>query len=229
MASGRLAKKRVLLIGGYQRARALQEIFAKKNYKVTMVNDNYAQCKELATLKGVNAVFGEGTRPYVLADADAYGANLAVALTHCDEDNLVICELCKKKFGVKKTMAIIGDPNKAEFFKKMGVDFAVSSVGLVGKVVEQNAFMEDISSVAEIGDVNILQVPLLDDSPAIGKRLMDTRLPQNTLIGCVMREGKNIIPNGQTVLQKGDTLLLLSLEHSEEEAVKQLTGKSLQS
>lgn len=215
----------MLLIGGYQRARALVESFKNKGYKITIINDNQSQCRELAELKGVSVIYGDGARPYVLSDANALGVDIAIALSHCDEDNLVICELCKKKFAVKKTIALLSDPQKAAFFSQMGVDSIVSSAAIVSKVVGQHAFVDEMNSLVEIGGANILNIPIIDTSPANGKTLFELKMPKDSLVGCIIRQQETLIPKGDTMILSGDTLIVLSLKSSEEEAINILTGK----
>ena len=72
----------------------------------------------LASIEDLEVIFGDGTKPFVLEEADGENMDIAIALTNKDDDNLVICELCKKKFHVKKTVALVRDPQKHASFIK---------------------------------------------------------------------------------------------------------------
>jgi trk system potassium uptake protein TrkA len=109
-------KTKVLLIGGRSKAKSLAVSLIKKGYHVTAINDTYEDCLKLAEIDELAVINGDGTRPYILEDACAGDADIAIALTSKDEDNLVICELCKKRFHVKKTVALLTDPKRRTFF-----------------------------------------------------------------------------------------------------------------
>lgn len=220
-------KKRALLIGGEEEAWALAESLTKKNFDVTIINEDYNTCLELAELDKATIIHGDGSSPYILDDANASGADLAIALTVNDDANLVICQLCKKKFKVKRTAALINDPQKVDFFYKMGVDVVVCSVTTVTRVIEQQALMDEISSIASIGDglASVSQIHVTSRSPAVGKKILELSLPEETIIGCILRNDHHIVPRGNTEIYAGDRLILISSEKHELAAMKELTGK----
>ena len=133
-------KTRVLLVGGRSKAKSLATSLLRKGYQVTVINDTYEDCLKLAEIDKLIVINGDGTRPFVLEDASAGDADIAIALTSKDEDNLVICELCKKRFHVKKTVALLTDPKKTDFFYKMGIDSVVCAITAITGIIEQQAF-----------------------------------------------------------------------------------------
>ena len=116
------------------RDRALSLI--RKGYKVTVINKNYADCHSLAEIQAMEVIYGDASKPYVLEEAGADRMDIAIALTQNDEDNLVICELCKKRFGTAKTVALVNDPKKTEFFYSMGIDSVVCAINVVAGIIE---------------------------------------------------------------------------------------------
>ncbi|MDD4643358.1 MAG: NAD-binding protein, partial [Erysipelotrichaceae bacterium] len=86
-------KKKVLLIGGRRKAKALAKSLLRRDYQVTIINDSYEDCLMLAEIDKLSVINGDGTKPYVLEDANITDVDIAIALTSQDEDNLVICEL----------------------------------------------------------------------------------------------------------------------------------------
>ena len=108
----------------------------EQGYQVTVINDNYEDCLKLAEIKGLTVIYGNGTRPYILEEAGAENFDIAIALTSKDADNLVACQLCKRKYSVKKTVSLVEDPNKTEFFYKMGVDSVVCAVSAVTGIIQ---------------------------------------------------------------------------------------------
>lgn len=219
-------KKKVLLIGGKNKTKALAISLLKKDYKITIINDTYKDCLMLSEIDKLTVINGDGTRPFVLEEASASSADIAIALTSKDVDNLVICELCKKKFQVKKTVALISDPKKRDFFYKMGIDSVVCAISAITNVIEQQAFIEEMTNLISIGDgrVQIAEVPIPVNSPIIDKKLWEINLPKEVIIGCILRGEKTLIPRGDTRILLGDILVLISGNGQEMSAIKVLTG-----
>ena len=220
-------KKRVLLIGSFNKARSLAGSLIKKGYHVTAINNNYQDCLILTEIDSLTVINGDGTKPFVLEEANAQDADIAIALSQRDDDNLVICQLCKKKFNVKKTVAIINDPKKSEFFYKMGIDSVVCSTSAITGIIEQQAFMDEIAISIPIseGRINISEVPITQVSPAVGKKLWEINLPKEVIVGCILRHEHNMIPRGDTRILAGDVLVLISSDKQEMVAIKELTGR----
>ena len=220
-------KKRVLLIGGFNKTIFLANSLIKKGYNVTAVNDDYAKCQSLAEIEKLTVFHGDGSKPFVLEDSDAYNADIAIALTDRDDDNLVICELCKKKFHVKRTVAVISDPKKIDFFYRMDVDSVVCAVSTIASVIEQQAFLDEMATLVPIGEgpLKIAQVPISASAPAANKKLWEIDLPRQVIVGCVLRGEKSMIPRGDTRILAGDVLVLISSDEHEMAAVQELTGR----
>lgn len=220
-------KTRVLLVGGFNKTRSLANSLINKGYHVTAINSDKEKCRILAGIDKLTVFNGDGTMPAVLEDANAQNADIVIALTDRDEDNLVICELCKKRFRVKRTAAVISDPRKTEFFYRMGVDSVVCAITTVASVIEQQAFLEEISSLPTIGEgrIRIVQVPISSDAPVVGKTMMEIRLPGQAIIGCILRGENSTIPRGDTRVLSGDVLVLISSEEHEAAAIETLVGR----
>ncbi|MCL1904387.1 MAG: NAD-binding protein [Oscillospiraceae bacterium] len=219
-------KKRVFLIGGYNKTRTLAESLIKKGYDITAINRSMKHCKALAEIEGVNVFNGDGSQPFILEDANAYNADIAIALTERDDDNLVICELCKKKFNVKKTVTLISDAKKTEFFERMGIDSVVCAISAIAGIIEQQAFFEEMSTLVTMskGRIRITQVSLPHSAPAVSKKLIELGLPKDVIIGCVLRGEKSIVPHGHTRVYVGDVLVLISTDEHEALAIHKLLG-----
>ncbi|MDR1000549.1 MAG: TrkA family potassium uptake protein [Clostridiales bacterium] len=219
-------KRRVVLIGGFNKTRTLAVSLIKKGYKVTAINSDMDKCAELAKVNELDVFNGDGSKPFILEDANVYNANIAIALTDRDDDNLVICELCKKKFKVKKTVALITDQRKTEFFYRMGIDDVVCAITTLASVIEQHAIMDEMSTLIAVGgsQLKIAQVRIGSAAPAVNKKIWELNLPNEVIIGFISRGDKNIVPRGETRIMSGDILILISTSRHENQAIKQLTG-----
>ncbi|MDL2258663.1 NAD-binding protein [Eubacteriales bacterium OttesenSCG-928-K08] len=220
-------KTRVIIIGGFNKTKSLAKSLIKKGYRVTAINKDQDKCKALAEIEKLTVFIGDGTKPFVLKDANAYNADIAIALTEQDADNLVICELCKKKFHVKKTVALISDPKKTEFFYRMGIDSVVCAITAIANIIEQQAFLDEMATLVPIGEgrISIAEVPIAATAPVVDKKLWEINLPKEVIIGCVLRGERSMVPRGDTRILAGDILVLISSDKQEVAAIKELTGR----
>lgn len=220
-------KKNVLIVGGRRMSKLLAISLIKKGYQVTTINDTYEDCIKLAEIENLTAIFGDGTKPYVLDDASASDADIAIALTSKDEENLVICELCKKRFHVRKTLALVSDPKNMDFFYQMGIDRVICAISAVTGIIQQQAFVQEMANIVPIGKgrIHVAEVPISVNAPAADKKVWEIELPNEVIIGCILRGDETIIPRGDTRISVGDMLVLLSGNGQEIAAIKELTGK----
>ena len=220
-------KKHVVLIGGFRRTKSLAVSLIKKDYRVTAINKDADDCKSLAEIEKLTVFNGDGSKPFILEDANVYNADIAIALTERDDDNLVICELCKKKFNVKKTVASISDPKKTDFFHRMGIDSVVCAVTAIAGIIEQHAFLDEMTTQMPIGNgrIKVTQVPISQAAPAVAKKLWELSLPKQVIIGCILRGDKSMVPRGDTRIHAGDVLVIISTDEHEMAAVRELTGR----
>jgi trk system potassium uptake protein TrkA len=220
-------RNKVLLVGGFHKTKALASSLICRGYSVTIINEDHMVCMSLAENSEVKVIHGDGSKPYVLEDAEAYENEIAIALTHHDEDNLVICQLCKEKFGIRKTVSLVNDPKKTDFFHKMGIDSVVCAISTITGIIEQQAFLDEIATVLPIGqgNISIAEVPITQSAPSVGKKIWEINLPKEVIIGCVLRGENSMVPRGDTRLLAGDVLVLISSKKNQISAIKELTGR----
>ena len=220
-------KNRILLAGGFHKVKSLGLSLIRKGYKVTVINKNYADCHSLAEIQAMEVIYGDASKPYVLEEAGADWMDIAIALTQNDEDNLVICELCKKRFGTAKTVALVNDPKKTEFFYSMGIDSVVCAINVVAGIIEQQAFMDEMATRIPLGSgrVGITEVFISPTAPAAEKRIWELDLPRDAIIGCILRGEESMIPRGDNRIFPGDTLVVISTSEQEKEVIRKLTGR----
>ena len=219
--------EKILLIGGRSKAKSLADSLLAQGYHVTIINNNREDCQALAETKGLNVYFGDGTKPYVLDEAGAAECSIAIALSSEDENNLVACQLCKKKFGLKKTVSLVSDPKKTEFFRQMGVDSVVCALSAITSIIQQQAFIDEMISVLPVGygQVQIVEVHIPRHAPCADKKLWEIELPKEVIVGCVLRGDHSLIPRGDTRIHENDTLVVIAGSGQEKDAIRALTGR----
>ena len=227
MSDNKYFAKRVLIVGSYITERAIASNLLKKGCSVTVVNDDINDSERLAEIKGLTVINGDGTMLGTLEDASISKADILISATDSDEKNLIIAEIGKKLFGVKKTIALLEDGNKTSFFYKMGVDRVISPLNMLSSIMEEEALKEKISSRITLGEGRLIidETPIHKSSNLVGKKLWELNLPKEIIIGCILRGDNNLVPRGDTILHDNDILLVLSSDKEKLDAFLQAAKK----
>jgi len=217
----------IIIVGGGKKIHFLTKSFVSKGYNVTIVNDDYDYCKKLDKMHDANIVYGDGTKPYILEDAGIAYCHMIIALTPKDPDNLVICQIAEKMYNVKKTFTIVSDPQNIDIFKKLGIDTVISTSDIISSLIEQRVTIDDINNLVpmEEGKITIMEVDINPDNPIIGHALSDVKLPEESIIGCIIRGDSAVIPRGNTRIAESDRLIILSLPGIQSEVLKVIRGR----
>lgn len=218
----------VMLIGGGKLIYHLAKNLISKGYFIVIVNKDIDHTRELARNLKATVVCGEASDPDVLEDAGAYKTDILVALTQKDHDNLFICQMGKEYFGIKRTTALVNNPENEELFKKLGVDSIFNTTHLLSSIIEQNVLVEeDISNLLTLegGKLSVTQYIIPEGAPTIGKTLKEIDLPLDIVLGGIIRDGDIIIPRGSTKIQPGDKILIISLPEEQALAIRVLGGE----
>jgi len=216
---------KVIIAGGGKTLYFLCRNFTAKGYEVVIINRNRGECVQLARQLSAMVVCGDGSDAGILKEAGAMSADVVLAITPNDQDNLVICQLASIQFGVPRAIALANDPDNAEIFEKLGVS-AFSTTHIVGSLIEQRASLEQIINLLPVGEgkVNVTEIVLDVDSPVAGKLLKDVVLPENALVAVVIRDNQPIVPRGANQLLAGDRVVLITLPENHGSVLRVFTG-----
>lgn len=228
--TGKNKTHKILIVGGFHKARSLAVSLTAKGFKVTVVNRDYEACEKLAEISRLNVIYGDGSKMFILKDAGAGECDVAIALTDSDETNLIICELCKKCFHVRKTVALLNDPAKTNFFYQMGVDSVVCALNMITNIMEEQAVMNEMTRMVPIeeGKIHIAEIPILKGSEVAGRKLSQLNLPQEIIVGCIIRDDQSLIPRGETLVREGDILLVITSDQNKLKELKELNPNETQ-
>ncbi|MGJ3238057.1 MAG: potassium channel family protein [Anaerolineae bacterium] len=203
---------RIIIVGGSKTVYYLAREFMRQDFHVTIINRNADRARELAEKTKATVIHGEGTDLDIIEEAGARQADVVIGLTSHDEDNLVICQIAQKQFSVPRTIAMVNDPDNEAVFQKLGITIAFSATRILGSIIAQEAVFEEVTSLLPLarGKLNITEVRLDADAPAVGKNLIDLELSEETLIACIIRNEQVTVPRGSSVLEVDDHLILIS-------------------
>ncbi|MEA2557178.1 MAG: trk/ktr system potassium uptake protein [Actinomycetota bacterium] len=210
---------RVVITGGGAVGRHLAVDLADRRHDVTLIEQNRELCAKLAEFApNVKVINGDACEPWVLEEADVARAEVLVAATGDDEDNLVTALLSKQEFAVPRVLARVNHPkNEWLFTEQWGVDAAVSPPHILTSMVEEAVTVGDLVRLLRLegGRVSIVEMTLPDGSPSIGKPIYELRMPPDSAVVAILRDGHVVIPQPESVLVAGDEVVALASAPSE--------------
>jgi len=218
-----------VIVGGGRGGSYLAGDLQAQGYQVKLVDRRPEVVAKLRQEIGGDVICGDGCSPEILEQIGAAKADLLVALTHNDEDNLVVCRLAKHHFHVPRVIARVNNPlNEWLYTKAWGVDVAISQVHLTSKLIEEEIGLGELVTLLKLnrGEAALVEVRLPETSPCRGKTIRDLNFPGDTVIVSVIRSGKLIIPRGDTRLETGDEILAVSTVAAEKSLKDLLVGPS---
>jgi len=217
----------VVIVGGGKVGYYLAKTLLSKGHDVSLIEKNEERCRRIAEEFDILAINGDGTNIYDLADADTDSADVVTAVTGSDEENLVVYQMAKRKFGVARTVARINNPKNERVFKELGVDAAISSTSIIANVIEHEMAKGDIKTLLTFdrSDIAIVEVDVDKSSPALHKRIRDLALPGNCVLAAIIRQGRIIFPKGDITIEKNDAIIALTTEDNQNELTNILLGR----
>ena len=213
--------KKVIIVGGDKVAYHLIRILESEHkYEITVVETRLDTSQRIANTYGIKVINGDGTNVDVLERAGAADADVFIALTGKDENNLIACQIAKLKFKVDYTIAKVNNPKNSYILKVLGVDQIFSATDMIAQMIDQEVAYSEMSLVYnfEKNTKAIIKVPLNSASDAAGKSLAEYDFVGDSRVVLVTREdGEALIPTGDLVMQNGDTLIMVCDQKNFEE------------
>jgi trk system potassium uptake protein TrkA len=215
----------MLVVGAGKVGWNLGRELLEKGHEVTLVESDRDRYLTVEQELEHNVHYGDASELWVLERAGIASADVVIAVTGDDEDNMLICQVAKEKYGVERIIARVNNPRNCQHFELLGIKPYVSATDLILRLIEHE--------VPEYGLVHLLDLPeerleiielLLDaGSAAAGQRVGDLELPDGSLLISVLRGGRGSVPTPGTVLAAGDHLLAV-LDPGVEEELKEYLG-----
>jgi trk/ktr system potassium uptake protein len=220
---------RVVVTGAGAVGRHLAADLAGRGHDVLLIEQDRDVLEQaVADAPGVNTLLGDACEPWVLEDAELARADVVVAATGDDEDNLVTSLLAKTEFAVPRVLARVNHPkNEWLFSEQWGVDQAVSPPHILTALVEEAVTSGDLVRLLRLegGRASIVEMKLTDGSPGAGKAIYELRMPTDSAVMAILREGHVVIPQPETVLAEGDEVVALAGPDSEQALRAAIVGE----
>ncbi|HET9383134.1 MAG TPA: TrkA family potassium uptake protein [Streptomyces sp.] len=210
----------VIIAGAGRLGTQIARVLAAARNRVTLIDADDDRVAELKGHVPARLVSGDASEPALLEHAGAATADLLVAATGDDEDNLVISLLAKRRFAVERVAARVNEADNAWLFdERWGVDVAVPATTPLISLIEEATGATDTVALLRLSKagVDVIETAITPQSGAAGRILGDVRLPEGTVVATVVRDGQPTVPDSALRLRPGDEILLVSHHANEQD------------
>ncbi len=207
----------VVIVGGGRIGRYIAKDMADKGHDITVIERRAERCEQLVAETDVLVIEGDAGDVRYLEQAHVDRADVFVATTHEDDDNLVSCQLAKIEFGVKRAISRVNTPKNVEIFEKLGIE-AVSSTRLISELLENEFSVGELVRLSSLrgGKVALVEVRIPEDGRE-PTAIQDLGLPFNAVLVAIFRGDETVIPRGSAEIRQGDDVVALITPEVESE------------
>lgn len=209
----------IIVVGGGRLGYYLLKALVNEGHEVLLLEKDARICRNITEEMGSVCFRGDGCEAATLAEVGTSRADMLVAVTGDDEDNLVSCQLAKHKYNVPRTIARIRNPQNAALFRKLGIDVTVSTTDIILEAIEREVPTHPLTHLLAIEEKGlvIVDVKISPESTTVGKTVKELSLPKESrLVLVIPHEGSAHVPVAHTILQAGDQIIALTNPESEE-------------
>ena len=193
------------------------------NHEVTVIEAERERYLTVEEELEHNVHYGDASELWVLERAGIVRADMVIAVTGDDEDNILISQVAKEKYLVEHTIARVNNPRNVEHFELLGIRPVVSATDLILRLIEHEVPHHGLVHLLDLKQeqLEIIELEVKDGAPAAGQQIEDLELPDGCLVVSILREGTGFVPNAETVIEAGDEVLAV-LNPGDETAVCEL-------
>jgi trk system potassium uptake protein TrkA len=215
----------MIIGGGGEVGYYLTKNLLSQGHEVLLLEKGASRYQALTEELGQAVVRGDACEAKTMEEVGASRADVVIAVTGDDEDNLVICQMAKKRFKVARTIARLNNPKYTEIFQKLGIDITVSPTRSILSLIEAelpSSRFVPLMTLKSAG-LEIIEVRIPAESPIVGKMLRDINLPRSGNLALIIRDKQFITPTAETQLMANDEVFAL-VNPEGEEAVRRAFG-----
>ncbi len=217
----------IIVVGGGKVGYYLAKELLEDGHEVLVIEKDAGKCDRMAEELGDIVLCGDGCEAATMEMAGFGRADMVIAVTGDDEDNLVVCQVAKTRFSVPRTVARINNPKNEEVFKRLGIDTTVSSTTAILAHIEQELPTHPLIPLLTLkgGGLELVEVKVPLNAAVVGKRVKDLLLPQQSLVSLIIdQDGVPRVASGDTVIRAGDEVVVVTRRENEEALRTALTA-----
>ncbi|MFC1913931.1 potassium channel family protein [Chloroflexota bacterium] len=217
----------IIIVGGGRVGYHLTKALLNEGHEVLVIEKSAIVYETMTEELGAICIRGDGCEAATLANVGTGRAEMLVAVTGDDEDNLVACQVAKHKFNVPRTISRIRNPRREFLFKKLGVDVTVSSTQVILEAIQHEVPTHPLTHLLNISEkgVEIVNIKVPPESTTVGKTVKKLSLPEGSKLALIIpKQGTPHMPSVNTVIKEWDEIIALTPPELEEELRAALTG-----
>jgi trk system potassium uptake protein TrkA len=216
----------VLVVGGGRVGYYLTRELIQAGHEVVLMEKDRARASAITDEIGSVVIAHDGCEGKYMAAAGANRADIVAAVTGDDEDNLVICQMAKHHFDVRRTIARVNNPANESLFKHLGVDELISPTRMILASIEQDIPVQELLHLAPLGsgELELIEAILGPQSPAVGRSARDLAIPGGCTLIAVIRGGAALPLTPDTVFAMNDKVIAIGQSECEDALHRQLIG-----
>ena len=215
----------ILVIGCGKVGHHLTRALIADGHEVLVIERDVARSAALTEEMGSVVLVGDGCEVGVLQEAGASRAEVLIAATGSDEDNLVACQVAKQLFQVGRTISLINDPRNDTLFEQLGVDVTVSSSDMILKSIEEELPVRSLVHVMPLRGVNrsVLEIRVPPEAQVVGRELREVPLPADTVVSLIISGSRAVPATPETRLRAHDEIVVITAPEQEGELLQTFT------
>jgi trk/ktr system potassium uptake protein len=201
----------VVICGGGKVGWNLARELIEKGNEVTLVEQDRRRYLIIEEELEHAVQYGDSTELWVLERAGIQRAELVIAVTGDDEDNILICQIAKEKYLCERTISRVNNPRNLQHFELLGIQPAVSATDLILRLIEHEVPQYGLVHLLDLPAerLEIIEIEVTANAPAASKMVSEIEIPDGSLIISVLRNGEGFVPKAETVIEAGDEVLLV--------------------
>ena len=201
----------VLIVGAGKVGWNLARELINKSHEVTVIESDQGRFAVVEQELEHSAQYGDGSELWVLERAGIERADLVVAVTGDDEDNILISQVAREKYGVVRVVARCNNPRNLQHFELLGVKPVISATDLILRLNEHEVPKYGLVHLLDLPEerLEIIELEVAEGSEAAGQAVKSLGLPDGSLVISILRDGGGFVPTGDSVVEAGDEVLLV--------------------
>ncbi|HLQ29166.1 MAG TPA: TrkA family potassium uptake protein [Ktedonobacteraceae bacterium] len=215
----------IIVGGGGDVGYYLTKSLLSQGHEVLLLEKGGTRFQALAEELGQSVYRGDACEARTMEEVGVSRADVVIAVTGEDDDNLVICQMAKKRFKVARTIARLNNPKNELLFQKLGIDVTVSPTKSILSLIEAElpgSIFVTLLTLKRAG-LDIMEVRMPPDSPIVGKTLSAIKLPRSGNIALIIRDNEYIVPTAETKILGNDEVYAL-VNREGEQALRDALG-----
>jgi trk system potassium uptake protein len=218
----------IIVVGGGKVGYHLGKVLLNEGHEILIIEKERNRIDLISNDMGSVCLMGDGCEVSTQGEAGAARADMLIAVTGDDEDNLVACQVAKHNFKVPRTIARISNPNNEAIFRILGIDVTVNSTDVIMESIQQEVpthMLTHLMTLHERG-VEMVEIKIPSDARIVGKKIKDIELPSGSILTLILRrDQKPLMAAPDLIIETGDQIIALTPTDTEEQLKIALKGK----